>query len=129
MADFWEVTAESSVPTLGSCMVLILFYDSLIAPLSICSVLFALILRFAQTFHKVIVRITATFIIAAILFSCDAEYNEVPCIVTILNFFMIFSCVVNINAVVGESTALFFFPPIFCIFVSNLPMVNTEHLC
>jgi hypothetical protein len=98
MADFWD--AGSSAPTLGSCMVLILFFDSLIVPLSICSVLFDLSLRFAQTFHKVILRITATFIIAAILFSCDAEYNEVPCSVTILIFLMIFSCVVNIHAVV-----------------------------
>ena len=81
----------------------------LISPLSICSVLFALILRFAQTFHKVIVRITATFIIAAILFSCDyAEYNEGPCSLTILIVLMIFSCVVNINAVVGETTAFLF---------------------
>ena len=109
MADFWEVTAGSSVPTLGSCMVLILFFDSLITQLSICSVLFALILRFAQTFHKVIVRITATCIIAAVLFSCDyAEYNEVPCSVTILIILMIFIGVVNINAVIGENTAFFF---------------------
>ena len=113
MGDFWEVTAGSSVPTLRSCMVLILFVDSLIAPLSICSVLFALILRFAQTFHKVIVRITATFIIAAILFSCDAEYNEIPCSVAILNFLMLSCCVVNINAVVGENTAFLFHLPNF----------------
>ena len=109
MADFWEVTAGSSVPTLGSSMVLILCFDSLIAPLSICSVLFALILRFAQTFHKAIVRITATFIIAAILFSRDAEYNEVPYSVTIMNVLMLFCCVVNINAVVCECTIYFFF--------------------
>jgi hypothetical protein len=110
MGDYWEfTTAGSSVPALGTCVVLLLFFDSLIAPLSICNVLFALILLFAQTFHKAIVRIAATFIIAAILFSRDAEYNEVPYSVTIMNVFVLFCCVVNINAVVCECTIFFFF--------------------
>jgi hypothetical protein len=116
MADFWEVTAGS----LGSCMVLILFFDGPIAQLSIFSLLFALMLLFPQTFHKDVVRITAAFIILAKLFSCYAEYNEVPYSVTIMIFLMIFSWVVNINDFICESTAFFSFSPILCIIFSNL---------
>jgi hypothetical protein len=75
------------------------FLYSLVAQLSICSILFALTLRSSGStcvFQKDIVRIlqTVTFIISAELFSCD----KVSCSVDIMSFVMIFFCVVNIEA-------------------------------
>jgi hypothetical protein len=82
-------------------MVWILLFGGLVAPLSICSVLYALILRITFIFQKEIVRmptlITMTFIIFAELFShSDVPYSGI-CL------FMFYSCTVLFDVVVCEN--------------------------
>ena len=99
------------------CLLWMLYFDSLVARLSICRALCDLIFRIKYIIHA---RIRGPFIALSYIFILSLKrvdyifsgkilsYNEVPCMAVI--FLKIFSFAVNINAVVCENPSGQFSP-------------------